>query len=202
MRTDVPRPLVASGDVAHPYAPLSVDVDITRPTYDLSVPTASEYTLSSGNIDVIDMACTPGPSSVDVPRPTVANVHRSMSAVGVRPPKSSVLVDVVASLPGPAPPMRVDNMGQQRLGRPTSVDVAIYPGLPSASLDVVHQPTCRLWVLVLLGLHPLVLTLCTRRPWALTLLGLCLLVVCTHRLWVPVLSGLRRPTLPSRLVRS
>ena len=70
MRVDVPRPLdltlpIASDDVAQPYAPLSVDVDITRPTYDLFVSTASDvaYTLSSGNIDVIDIACTSGPSS-------------------------------------------------------------------------------------------------------------------------------------------
>ena len=36
--------------------------------------------------------------------------------------------------------MRVDDMGQQRLGRPTSVDVVSYPGLPSAGVDVVRQP--------------------------------------------------------------
>jgi len=58
---------------------LSVDVDITRPTYDLSVSTASDvaYALPSGNVDVagpaydsapltvIDIACTPAQSSVD-----------------------------------------------------------------------------------------------------------------------------------------
>jgi len=47
MRIDVPRPLdltlpIASDDPAHPYAPLSVGVDIARSTYDLSVPTASD----------------------------------------------------------------------------------------------------------------------------------------------------------------
>jgi len=41
--------------------------DLPRLTYDLSVPTASTL---SGNIDVIDIACTPGPSSADVPRPS------------------------------------------------------------------------------------------------------------------------------------
>ena len=44
------------------------------------------------------------------------------------------------------------------------------------------SPTRRQWVMMLLGVRPLVLTLCTRRPWVLMLLGLCLLVVCTHRL--------------------
>jgi len=77
------------------------------------VPTASDvaYTLSSGNIDAIDIACTPGPSSVDVPRPTDASVHRPMPVVGVRPPKSSVPVDVIGPLSGPAPHMRVDVVG-------------------------------------------------------------------------------------------
>jgi len=64
------------------------------------------------------------------------------------------------------------------------------------------SPNGRSWVLMLLGLRPLVLTLCIRRPWLLILLGLCLLVVSTYRLWVPVLSGLRRPTLLTRLVHS
>jgi len=157
MRIDVPRPLdltlpIASDDVAHTYAPLSVD--ITRPAYDLSVPTASNvtYTLPSGNVDVagpaynpapltvIDIACTPGPSSVDAPRPTGVSVHGPMPAVGVRPPKSSVPVDVVEPSSGPAPPTRVHVIGQQRLGRPTSVDVASYPDLPSASVGAVRQP--------------------------------------------------------------
>jgi len=118
MRIDVPRRLdltfAIASDVAHPYTPLSVDID--RPTYDLSVPTASNvaYTLPPGNVDVagpaygpapltdIDVACTPGPSSVDVPRPAGASVHRPMPPMGVRQPKSSVPVDIVASLPGPA----------------------------------------------------------------------------------------------------
>ena len=59
--------------------------------------------------------------------------------MGVRPPKSSVPVDVVGPSSGPAPPTRVDDMGQQRLGRPTSVDVASSPGLPSAGVDAVRQ---------------------------------------------------------------
>jgi len=86
---------------------------LARPTYDLSVPTAIDvaYTLSSGNIDAIDIACTPGPSSVDVPRPTDASVHRPMPVVGVRPPKSSVPVDVIGPSSGPAPHMRVDVVG-------------------------------------------------------------------------------------------
>jgi len=63
-----------------------------------------------------------------------------MPAVGVRPPKSSVPVDVVGPLSGPAPHTRVDVVGQQRLGRPTLVDVAHYPGPPSASVDVIRQP--------------------------------------------------------------
>jgi len=133
MRIDVPRPLdltlpIVSDDVAHPYAPLSVDVDMTRPTHDLSLPTASDvaYTLSSGNIDVIDIACTRGPSSVDAPRSAGIDVRRPIPSMGVRPPKSSVPVDVVASLSDPAPPMRDD-----AVGRPTSVDVAHYPGPPS-----------------------------------------------------------------------
>jgi len=33
------------------------------------------------------------------------------------------------------------------------------------------SPTRRQWVMMLLGLRPLVLTLCTRRPWVLMLLG-------------------------------
>jgi len=146
--------VIASDDVAQPYVPLSVSVDITRLTYNLSVPTASDvaYTLPSGNVDeagpeydpvaltVIDIAGIPGPSSVNVPRPTDASVHRPMPAVGVRPPKSSVPVDIVGPSTGPAPPMRVDIVGQQRLGRPMSVDFAHYPGPSSASVDVV-RPT-------------------------------------------------------------
>ena len=158
MRADVSRPLdltlpIASNDVAHPYAPLSVDVDITGPAYDLSVPTASDvaYTLPPGNVDVagpayepapltvIDIACTPGPSSVDVPGPIDASVHRPMPPMGVRPPKSSVPIDVVKPSSGPAPPTR-DVVGQPDLGRPTSVDVTSYPGLPSASVGAVRQP--------------------------------------------------------------
>jgi len=115
-------------------------------------PTASDVALPSGNVDVagptydpapltvIDIACTPGPSSVDVPRPTGASVHRPIPALGMRPPKSSVPVDVVGPSSGPAPPTRVDVVGQQRLGRPMSVDVAHYPGPSSASVDVVRQP--------------------------------------------------------------
>ena len=64
---------------------------------------------------------------VDVPRPTDASVHRPMPAIGVRPLNSSVPVDVVASSSGPAPHTRVDVVGQQRLGKPTSVNVARYP---------------------------------------------------------------------------
>jgi len=71
--------------------------DLPMLTYDLSVPTASTL---SGNIDAIDIACTPGPSSADVPRPTGVSIHRSVPAVGVRPPKSSVPVDVVKSPSG------------------------------------------------------------------------------------------------------
>jgi len=131
MRVDVSRPLdltlpIASDDVAHPYAPLSVDVDIGRPASTVS---DVAYTLPPGNVDVagpayepapldiIDIACTPGPSSVDVPRPTGVSVHRLMPAVGVRPPKASVPIDVVGPSFGPAPPTRVGDMGQQRLGR-------------------------------------------------------------------------------------
>jgi len=132
VRSDTPMPLSDVGQHG-----------LARPTYDLSVPTANDvaYTLSSGNIDAIDIAYTPGPSSVDVPRPTDASVHRPMPAVGVRPPKSSVPVDVVGPSSGPAPHMCVDVVGQQRLGRPTSVDVAHYPGPPSASVDVVRPPS-------------------------------------------------------------
>jgi len=95
------------------------------------VPTASDvaYTLPPGNVDVagpaydpapltvIDIAGTPGPSSVKVPRHTDASVHRPMPPMGVRPPKSSVPVDVVASLSDPAPPMRRDDA----VGGPTYV---------------------------------------------------------------------------------
>ena len=87
-------------------------VDVSRPL-DLTLPIASDDVLP-GNVDV--------------------------SAVGVRPPKSTVPIDVVEPSSGPAPLMRVDDMGQQRLGRPTSVDVVSYPGLPSAGVDVVRQP--------------------------------------------------------------
>ena len=147
MRVDVPRQLdltlpIAGDDVAQPYAPLSVSVDIAGR---MSTAGDVEYTLPPGNVDVagpaydpasltvLDFACAPSPSLVVAPRPTAASVHRPMFAVGVRPPKSSVSVDVVESSSGPAPLMCVDDMGQQRLGRPTSVDVASYPGLPSAS---------------------------------------------------------------------
>ena len=157
MRIDVPRPLdltlpVAGSNVAHLHAPLSVDVDIARPTYDPSVPTASgvAYRLLPGNDDVagssydpasltvLDIACAPSPSSVVVPRPADASVHRPMPPMGVRQPKSSVPVDVVASLPGPAPPMR--DVGQPGLGRPMSADVVHYPGQPPVSVGVVRQP--------------------------------------------------------------
>jgi len=92
------------------------------------------------SLTVLDIACEPSTSSIVAPRPTAASVHRPMSAVGVRPPKSSVPIDVVESSSGPAPLMRVDDMGQQRLGRPTSVDVASYPGLPSVSVDAARRP--------------------------------------------------------------
>ena len=144
MRIDVPRPLdltlpAAGSNVAHPHAPLSVDIDIARPTYDSSVPTASgvAYTLPPGNVDVtwpaydpasltvIDITCTPGPPSVNVPRPTTASVRRPMPSMGARQPRSSVPVDVVAPLPGPAPPMR--DVGQQGLAGPTSAYDIHYP---------------------------------------------------------------------------
>jgi len=111
-----------------------------------------EYTLPPGNVyvagptyvpaslTVLDIACAPSPSSVVAPRPAVASVHMSMSAVGVRPPKSLVPIDTVEPSSGPAPPTRIDDMGQQRLGRSTSVDVASYTGIPSAGVDVVRQP--------------------------------------------------------------
>jgi len=63
-----------------------------------------------------------------------------MSAVVVRPPKSSVPIDVVEPSSGPAPLTRVHVVGQQRLRRPTSVDVSSYPGLPSAGVDAARQP--------------------------------------------------------------
>jgi len=125
-------------------------VDVSRPL-DLTLPNASDDVLP-GNVDVagpaydpasltvLDIACAPNPSSVVAPRPAAASVHRPMSAVGVRPPKASVPIDVVAPLSGPAPPTRVDIVGQQRLGRPTSVDVASYLGLSSAGVDAVRQP--------------------------------------------------------------
>jgi len=89
---------------------------------------------------VLDTACAPSTSSVVEPRSIDASVHRPISTVGVRPPKSSVPIDVVEPSSGPAPLMRVDDMGQQRLGRPTSVDVASYPGLSSASVDAARRP--------------------------------------------------------------
>jgi len=63
MRIDVLRPVdltlpIASDDVAHPYAPLSVDVDMTRPTYDLSLPTASDVNLRIHCRQVISMLST------------------------------------------------------------------------------------------------------------------------------------------------
>ena len=77
------------------------------------------------SLTVLDIACESSTSSVVAPRSIDASVHRPMSAVGVRPPKSSVPIDVVESSAGPAPLTRVDDMGQQRLGRPTSVDVGL-----------------------------------------------------------------------------
>jgi len=154
MRVDVPRPLdltlpTSGDDVAQPYAPLSVDVDIARP---MSTASDVEYMLPPGNVNVagpaydptsltvLDIACAPSTSSIVAPRSTAASVYRPMSAVGVRPPKSSVPIDVVEPSSGPAPLMRVDDMSQQRLGRPTSVDVASYPGLPSASVYAARRP--------------------------------------------------------------
>jgi len=141
MRVDVPRPLdltlpVASDDVVQLYAPMSTASDDVPPG-NVDVP-GSAYDPAS--LTVLDFACEPSTSSIVAPRSTAASVHKSMSAVGVRPPKSSVPIDVVEASSGPAPLMRVDDRGQQRLGRPTSVDVASYPGLPSASVDVVRQP--------------------------------------------------------------
>ena len=144
VRVDVSRPLdltlpTVGDDVVQLYAPMSTAGDV-------------EYTLPPGNVDVagpaydpasltvLDIACEPSTSSVVAPRPAAASVHRPMSAVGVRPPKSSVSVDVVESSSRPAPLMHADDRGQQRLDRPTSIDVASYPGLPSASVDVVRQP--------------------------------------------------------------
>jgi len=154
MRVDVSRRIdltlpIAGDDVAQPYAPLSVGVDIAGA---MSIASNVEYTLPPGNADVagpaydpdsltvLDSACAHSPSSVVAPRTTDASVHRPMSAVGARPPKSSVSVDVVEPSSGPAPPTRVDDMGQQCLDKPTSVDVASYPGLPSASVGAVRQP--------------------------------------------------------------
>jgi len=141
MRVDVSRPLdltlpIASDDVVQLYAPWSTasddvppgNVDVAGPTYD------------PASLTVPDFACAPSPLSIVAPRSTAASVHRPMSAVGVRPPKSSVPVDVVEPSSGPAPPTRVDDMGQQRLGRFMSVDVASYSSLPSASVDVARQP--------------------------------------------------------------
>ena len=82
MRVDVSRPLdltlpIASGDVAHPCAPLSVDVDIARSTLTTS---DVAYTLPPGNVNVagsaydpasltvLDIACAPSTSSVVAPR--------------------------------------------------------------------------------------------------------------------------------------
>ena len=130
-------------------------INMPRPL-DLTLPIASDvaYTLPPGNVDVagptrtygpapltvIDVACTPRPSSVDVPRPAGVDVRRPMLPRGVRQSKSSVPVDVVAPLPGPAPPTRVNVVGQQGLDRPTSVDATYYSGLPPASVDAVRQP--------------------------------------------------------------
>ena len=116
----------------------SVGVDIARP---MSTASDVEYTLPPGNVDVAGSAYDPASlstSSVVAPRPAAASVYRPMSAVGVRPPKSSVPIDVVEPSSGPC--MRVDDMGQQRLGKPTSVDVASYSGLPSAGVDAARRP--------------------------------------------------------------
>jgi len=127
MRVDVSRPLdltlpIAGDDVAQPYAPLSVGVDIARP---MSIASDVEYTLPPGNVNVagsaydpasltvLDIACAPSTSSVVAPRSIDASVHRPISTVGVRPPKSSVPIDVVELSSGPAPLMRVDDMDQQ-----------------------------------------------------------------------------------------
>ena len=73
MYVDVPRPLNLTSssavDVAHPYAPPSVDVDVARPAYGLTLP-------------LVDV----GPSSVDVPRPSSVDVRRPMPYMGVRQP--------------------------------------------------------------------------------------------------------------------
>jgi len=66
MRVDVSRPLdltlpIASGDVAHPCAPLSVDVDIARSTLTTS---DVAYTRPPGNVDVAGSAYDPAPFTV------------------------------------------------------------------------------------------------------------------------------------------
>jgi len=90
MRVDVPRPLdltspIAGDDVAQPYAPLSVGVDIARP---MSTASDVEYTLPpASNVDVagptydpasltvLDIACAPSTSSIVAPRSTAASVR-------------------------------------------------------------------------------------------------------------------------------
>ena len=109
-------------NVARPYASSPCTVDVVRP-------------MST----VIDTARPPGPSSVNEPRPVGNDDRRPMPPMGVRQPKSSVPIDVVESLPGPAPPTRVDVVGRQGLGAPTPVDVVRYPGPPFASVDIVGQ---------------------------------------------------------------
>jgi len=88
----VPRPLdltlsTASGDV---YALPPGNVDVAGPAYD------------PPSLTVLDIACAPSHSSVVAPRPTGVCVYRPMPPMGMRQPKSSVPVDVVAPLSGPA----------------------------------------------------------------------------------------------------
>ena len=53
---------------------------------------ATQTSPAQASLTVLDFACAPSPSLVVAPRPTAASVHRPLSAVGVRPPKSPVLL--------------------------------------------------------------------------------------------------------------
>ena len=154
VRSDAPMPL--NDNVAQPYKRAYGMTSLgIRPTIvgvprslDLTLPAASDD-VPPGNVDVAgpaydpasltvhDIACAPSPSSVVAPRPTGVGVHRPMPPMGMRQPKSSVPVDVVAPLSGPAPLMT--DVGMQGLGGPTSVDDMPYPGPLSVSVGAVRQ---------------------------------------------------------------
>ena len=134
VNVDVPRSpdltLPIASDVAHPYAPPSVDVDVARPAYDTSVSTVVGHPYA--------------PPSVDVPRLSSVDVRRPMPYMGVRQPRSMMNADADEPSTGSARPMRVGDEGRQGVGRLMSVDVVRQPHSSLMGADIANpMPTPR-----------------------------------------------------------